>query len=435
MSVSKKFVGLMLFLVGMLTISMVAALPVEITDVELDEDDLDPHGENSIWVVDRDNEFEVKVRVKALADVDDAQIEVYLRGYDHDDRVEDITDVFDMRENRTYTKKLNLKFPYRLDKDEYRLRVRVEDRNGDSTEETYDIAIESERHDLYIKDVVFSPSNAVVAGRSLLTTVRIKNTGMTDPEEGVKVSVSIPGLGISAADYIDEVDEDDAVTSEELYLRIPRCIQGGTYEAIIEVEFDDGDEVETVTRQITILEDETCAAEEEEEEKPKPKTIITVGPTTQDAVAGEGGVIYPLTVSNAGDEARTYVITADGYQNWADVTVNPANIVVVQSGEAEAIYVHLAAKEDASVGEHMFSLIVSSGGETLKQFTLKANVVEGEASKPAVSDFGTIRRVLEIGLVVLVVLLVILGLIIGFSRLRSRDDEPDDDESKSETYY
>ncbi len=437
MSVSKKCIGLMLFLVMLMTVSIVSALPVEIKDVKLDGDVLSPTGSNPVDVraLDRDNQFEIKVNVIAEADVDNAQIEVYLRGYDHSDLVQDISDVFDMRENRSYVKKFELNFPYRLDKDTYKLRVRVENRDGDATEQTYEIAVESQRHDMIIKDVVFSPSNAVVAGRSLLTTVRIENIGMVDDTNGVKVSITIPKLGVAAADYIDEIDEDDSVTSEELYLRIPPCVDAGTYDATISVVYDDGDEVATVDKQINVIADETCNKQEETTPQAKPKTIITVGPATQDVVAGQGGVIYPMTLTNAGPEAKTYVVSADGYAEWADVSISPANIVVVNPGEAEAVYVYLSAKEDASLGEHMFSLKVSSAGETLKEFTLKANVAEAEAPEPSTAQWSTVRKVLEIGLVVLVILLVILGLIIGFSRLRGRDTEPEDEESKSETYY
>ncbi len=432
---SRKF-GALLFLFALLAVGMVSAQDIEILEVELDGDELDESGSNTVRAIDRDNKYEVRVKVLANADVDDAQVEVYLRGYDHDDRVEDISDVFDMKAGRTYIEKFSLAFPYKMDKDTYKLRVRVEDRNGEGVTKTYDIEIESERHDMKIKDVVFSPSNAVLSGRSLLTTVRLKNTGMVDDDEGVKVSVSIPELGISAADYIDEIEEDDAVTSEELYLRIPSCTAPGQYDVEVEVVYDDGDEVETWTGSIAILEDEACNAKDDEDDAPaQPKTIITVGPTTQEVMQGTGGVIYPLTLSNAGKDARTYVITADGYADWADIQISPANIVVLQPGEAKALYVYLSAKADAQSGEHMFSLKITSGAETLKEFAMKANVKEAAGQDAeAATNWTSIKRVLEIGLVVLVVLLVILGLIIGFSRLKGNDDV-DEEEGKSETYY
>jgi len=418
-------------LIAFMAVSTVSALDAEIEWVKLDGDELNTAGDND--VVKRDNEFEVKVKIVAYEDIDDAQLEVYLRGYDHDDRIEDISDVFDMDDGDSEVKKFTLNFPGRIDRDEYSLRVRLESRDGEGLSETFDLKIEADRHDMQIKDVVFNPSNAVVAGRSLLTSVRIKNIGDIEDDEGIKVSVSIPELGIMAADYVDELDDDESTTSEELYLRIPSCTPGGVYSAIVKVVYDDGDEVETVTETITVIEDESCG-QEEEAARPQPKTIITVGPTTQDVVPGQGGVIYPLTISNAGADSKTYVITAEGFQEWADVSISPENIVNLQSGEAKALYVYVSANNDAAAGQRLFNVKVTSGADTLKDFTLSANVLAAE-EEASVTQWGSIKRVLEIGLVVLVVLLVILGLIIGFSRLKGSDDDLEDDDGKSETYY
>lgn len=418
---------LLLLIVSLVATSLVAAVPVTIDEVKVDGDEIDPSGANSVRVLDRDNELVVKVKVSATADVENAQIEAALRGYDHDDLIEDISDVFDMKAGRTYVKTLKVNLPDRLDKDQYKLRIRVDDRDGDTTQESYDLEIENERHDLTIKDVLFSPTNEVMSGRALLTTVRIKNLGMVDEDEGVKVSVSIPALGISAADYVDEVEEDESTTSEELYLRVPKCSPAGVYDAVVAVEYDDGDEVEKLTKQIRVVEDENCDAMQDE----KPKTIITVGPTSQDVAMGEGGVIYPLTITNAGSVAKTYVVNVDGYQDWAEVRVSPANIVVLQGGEAKALYVYVSAKEEAAEGEHMFSVAVQSGTETLKQFALKANVTEGEDAGKGMD----VKNVLLIGLLVLVVLLVILGLIIGFGKLKGDDSDFDDEDESGETYY
>lgn len=422
---------LMVLMLALMATAAVSAVPVTIDEVEVDDEEVDATGSNFVRVVDRGNEFDVDVKLSATDDVDDVQVEAVLRGYDDNELIEDITDVFDMKANRTYIKKLDLNFPSGLDKDQYKLRVRVENRDGDTTQETYELEIENERHDVKINDVIFSPFGEVTAGRALLTTVRLENFGMVDEDDGVKVSVRMPELGIAAADYIDEVDEDDAITSEELYMRIPKCTKEGTYDVEVSIEYDDGEEVETVEESIRVAESEVCADGSEDEDKPK--TVIAVGPQTQDVKVGEGAV-YPVTITNAGNTAKTYVVKADGYQDWADVRVSPANIVVLQPGEAKALYVYASPMQAAQVGEHMFSLSISSEGKTLKEFTLKANVQEGEAEE---QDGGMdVRNVLLIGLLVLVVLLVILGLIIGFGKLKGDDKDFDDEDSeRGETYY
>lgn len=437
MKAGKIFSTVLVLVMALIAVSAVLAVPVTIDKVKVNGDEIDATGSNSIMAMDRNDQLSLKVEVTATEDVSDAQIEVAIRGYDHDDLIDDISDVFDMRANRTYIKSFSINLPYRMDQDVYKLRVMINDRDGDTTTKTYELDIGATRNSLKIYDVLFSPSNGVVAGRALLTTIRLANIGSADQNDGVKVSVSIPELGISAADYMDSLDEDDKKTSEELYLRIPSCTKAGTYDVIIEVEYKDGDKVEKQTKQIRVLEDETCipAAKPGVTPAVEPKTIITIGPTTQDVTRGEGGVIYPLTLSNAGNDAKTYIITADGYQEWADVKVSPANIVVLQGGESKAVYVYVSAREDATVGEHMFSVDVTSGSKSLKQFALKSNVVAG-ADSGAVKDDGKmdVKSVLLIGLLVLVVLFVILGLIIGFSKMRKNDDDEEDDKSE-QTYY
>ncbi|MEM4267903.1 MAG: putative S-layer protein [Candidatus Woesearchaeota archaeon] len=433
----KNFIALFVFIVA---VAFVSAVPVEIEKVKIDGDEItsiqdDPDADN-ILSIERDQEFEVKVEVRASADVRDAQIEVVIRGYDSDEMIEDITDVFDMKANRTYIKKLNLRLPVNADKDLYRMRVRVDDRDGDTTQEDYRIEITATRHAIQIKDVIFSPEK-VMAGRSLLATVRLKNVGAVDEKEGVKVQVSIPELGVSAADYIDEVDEDDSVTSEELYLRIPACVKEGTYDVEVAVVYKDGERVTRAKDTILITKGDGCepATPTQQEQPQTPKTIITMGPSVQDVTKGQGGVIYPFTITNAGKESKTYVLTVDGYSDWADIRMTPANIMVIQPGETKAAYLYLSAKDTAAVGEHMFTVTITSGGETLKEVALKSIVHAGQTQQPEQQGWPNIRKGLEIALLVLVVLLVIVGLIIGFSKMRGKEEEAEEGQEETKSYY
>jgi uncharacterized membrane protein len=434
MKTGKNIFSLVLVIVAaLLAVSAVFAVPVTIDKVKINGDQIDPSGTNSILSMDRDDQISLKVEVTATDDVNDADIEVSIRGYDHDDVIQDMSDVFDMKANRTYIKSFTLNLPYRMDQDLYKLRVMVNDRDGDTTIETYELDVGATRNSLKINDIIFSPSNGVVSGRALLITVRLANIGSGDQNDGIKVSVSMPELGITAADYMDSIDSDDKKTSEELYLRIPTCAKPGVYDVITEVKYKDGDKVISQTKQIEVLEDETCTPATTTGVVPaEPKTIITIGPTTQDVTPGEGGVIYPLTLSNAGNDAKTYIITVDGYKEWADIRLSPANIIVLQGGESKAVYVYVSAKEDATVGEHMFSVDVTSGAKSLKQFTLNANVVAD--NKTVNENSMDIKNVLLIGLLVLVILFVILGLIIGFSKMKNNKDDEDDDKSE-QTYY
>ena len=226
---------------------------VEVNDVLLDATDAKE--------LEKTDELDVLVVFKLNKSVDDVQIVAELTGYDKNDRqkVRDETDKFDVSANVVHDERLTLELPVRFQQGEYSLKIRVETPK-DSFTFLFPVVINAQEHDLEIRDIVLSPENEVKAGRSLLTSVRIKNRG-EQREEDVKVKVSIPALGVTASDFIDELDEedcddsdcDDSTTSEEIFLRIPDCAEPGEYTVNVGVEFDDGDDEITESTKISLL--------------------------------------------------------------------------------------------------------------------------------------------------------------------------------------
>jgi len=412
---------LAIFLVSFLAIGMVSALPT-VKQVKIDGDVFET---GDSLEVERGAELDIRVKLAAESGIEEnIEITAEVLGYEYSDHepIFDRTHTFDLTDGDTVYKDLAIRLPDKMDKDYYDLRIRVGTRTGSAFEGLYRLHLKGVKHSLIIRDVVFNPEPSVESGRALLTTVRIKNIGEKD-EESVKVKVSIPELGLSASDYIDEIEEGESKTSEELYIRIPECIEAKDYKVKVTVEYDEGYEAVSAERMITVTGD-ICAVEEPVEKK----TVITIGPETQKVAQG-ASVIYPVTITNAGNTARTYVVSIDGTEAWATVDVTPSNLVLLNAGESKAVYVSLTADDDAKAGEHMFVLSVKSGDTTLKQVTLKADV---EEEKP--SGIISLKRGLEIGVIILVVLLVVLGLIIGFNKLREREEESEEPE-KGETYY
>ncbi len=157
-------------------------------------------------------------------------------------------------------------------------------------------------------------------------------------------------------------------------------------------------------------------------------TVLAVGPERQSVGAGQTAT-YAVALTNAGSTSRAYAIEVVA-GDWAAVSVNE-KLVVLEPGKNQVVYVDVAVAQDATAGEHLVSVAVKSGSETLQTVALTANVVESNNTAAAVvaEDNGiSLRNGLEIALVVLVVLLVVVGLIIGFSRLRKDDEE-------EQTYY
>jgi uncharacterized membrane protein len=311
----------------------------------------------------------------------------------------------------------------------YTLRIRVEGRAGNENYTTYNLDISTGRHLIEIKDVVFSPEDSVKAGRALLSSVRVKNYGQKD-EEGIKVAVSIPELGISASDYIDELEADESTTSEELYLRIPSCAEAGTYDAKVTVTYDDGDEVTTKSAKIIVTEDETCGAAPAATGS-QPATTAAQKPTivydssAQEINAGGAGAIYALTISNPTNTAKTVMVGVSGVDVFGSARVSPSNVVVIGAGETKTAYVYVTAAKDAKAGQYSFVSTISGLGSSAQEITLAASVVK------SASSVDTLKKALEIGLVVLVVILVVLGIIIGFNKMKKNEEAED----STQTYY
>lgn len=435
----KTFSAILVLLVSILALSgSVNALNAAIDFVKVDGDELAP-GLNEVQDLERDNDFQVKVKVTALEDLDNVEIEAMISGYDHNDRVSDTTDVFDMRANVSYTKTLDLKLPSRIDVDQYRLRIYIRDRAGDELTEDFYIFVDTVRHSVQIKDVDVDPAGEIEAGRSLRVLVGVKNYGQMD-EDDVKVEFAIPELGLKALpDYLG-VEADENKVSEELYLRIPQCTEPGQYTGQVKVTYDDGDEVETQNVLIDVVESALCELSQPEEpqdteepqEPAQEKTVITVGAQSQEITRGEGGAIFPLTFTNSGTEAKTFIVSVTGADDWATVKISPLQTVTVNGGESKSVYVYVSAKETAELAEHMFSVdIKDASGNLVKQIPMSANVVEPDADQSG----SSLKRALEIGLIVLVVILIVVVLIVVFTRKKDDEEEEAEDEISGQTYY
>lgn len=431
----KKYVFMMLVVLAMVfAASSAFALNATELTVKMDGRVLDESQTTSISAFEKDDVFEIDV-IFELDGADNekfenVQVEARIRGYNQRDLIQDITNSFNVVANTKYKKTLKLKLPVRMDDGDYKLRVSILDAFSEEVSRTYDLKVVSSSRGIWIRDVVLSPENEVEAGRALLATVRLQNIGDYDEKDGVRVKVVVPSLGISATDYIDEIVSGRTISSEELYMRVPQCAELGKHEVGVEVIYHDGDEVEYAKTYINVVGGELCDAKPTVPTTPTPQETqtITAGVDVQNVVAGSGGAIYPITVTNMASTARTFTIVPD-VESWATVRVSPSNVMIVQPGHTETAYVYVSANEDAILGQNIFAVTVKAGANTLEQFVLTANVVAGEKVSQNES-WDSVRRTLEIGLVVLVIILVILGLVIGLRKMKK-----DDGDDEAQTYY
>ncbi|MCK5026154.1 MAG: hypothetical protein KAS15_06165 [Nanoarchaeota archaeon] len=432
----KIFGILAVFLIGLLSLTAVHAADYNTAafdNVEFDGKDLDV-GITRMRNYERGETLELVFDIigeeVTNESIEDVRVEAFMRGDSHGDDVDDITNRFDIRSDRVYEKTLYLKIPDRMDRDTYTLTILITSKEGVLAETSYYVSIGSgsEDHKLVIKDVIFSPENRIEAGHAFLATVKVKNYGTRD-EKDVKVRVAVPDLGISASAFLDEVEaegeEDDVVIGEEQYLRIPRDALTGDYVVIVTAQYDDYDKTITEEYMIHVQGKET----EEDEEAEEGKILISYI-DAQELVAGEAGKIFPLTLVNYGDQARTAVLIIEGVEVFGEAKIEPSNVIILEAGTTKMIPIFVTADVDAVAGKHAFTINIKGLSEEEQTIIMTADVTVDEIVENA--GWNNVKKGLEIALIVLVVLLVLLGLILGIGKLRSKDDEEDD---SGDTYY
>lgn len=365
----------------------------------------------------------------------DVEITGFISGYEFNtlEPMSATTGIFDVEPNTRYRKKLQLRVPASVDRDDYRLRIIVSDRNNPALVEDYRLRLDAPRRGFSVMDVVFSPGTTVEAGRALLTTARVENKGQFT-ESSVKVTVAVPDLGISASDFIDRVRVNDAATTEEMYLRIPACAPAGTYEVVLEVRYNQLREAIHERGYIRVVEGDLCQAlmDTEDPKAPSGETVITVGATSQVLTVGKAGAVYPLSITNDGASSRSYTVSVQGTNDFASVQINPKSTFVLGAGDSQAVFLYVTPLADAAEGQRVFTLTVSSADEVLKQVPLTATVEKGEEVR---ATAFALRDALEIGLIVLVVLLIVLAVVVGVKKLKRENEDDEDENVEGKTYY
>jgi hypothetical protein len=260
-------------------------IPLLVDQVQVEDVELTPDSVNRLDL-ERNQEFDVEVHLRTIEDVSDVEIRAFISGFEYND-VQPISDhigPFDFDANITYVKHLKLTLPDEVDEDDYKLRIVITDRNGGEVVENYNLKVDVPRHALKIEDVVLSPSGEAKAGTALLATVRLENKGEKD-EEDVKVMVSVPELGISATEYLDEIEsDDDEEETEEIFLRLPKCAEPGQYMLKVEVWYNEGHDKVTGATKLSVVENESCKPE------PAPQVVVSAPPTQTNETAAPSSI-------------------------------------------------------------------------------------------------------------------------------------------------
>ncbi len=418
----KKILAMLFALLLVLTTVSASSSNYGIADVKID----DVSATGSVVDVVRGEQLPVEVWIKATGNKDNVKVRAEIDGYEYGS-ISDVSDVFEVESGVTYKKTLTLDIPSDLDASEtYTLTVKVSDKT-DSEEKDFDVRVKESRHSLSIQDVIFRPSSSIDADSALFVSVRLENIGYKK-EEDIKVSLTIPDLGVSTSDYLAELitqnaedtnNDDESSAQVELFARIPADAKTGDYKAEVEVTYNNGHSTLKETKTLHVK--GIVSAE-------LSNSMISVDAASK-AVAPGSEVVYKLMFANFEAEKAVYSAEVTGVGAFAAARVDPA-IVTIMPDETGEMYVKLTANANAEAGKHAFTVKIKSNGKTVKELNLEADV------QAQASSMGSLKSVLQIGFAVLAIILVVLGLIIAFKKLKEDEGEESIEEpSAGQTYY
>ncbi|MBR9702141.1 hypothetical protein GOV13_04440 [Candidatus Pacearchaeota archaeon] len=351
----------------------------------------------------------VKVFFDALEDASDVKVKVELEGNKVD--IDARTTAFDVEEDFSYKKTLNLKVPYEL-KDEVsdELTLVIKIWNGDHRTD-FETELRVQRPSYNAAVMSISTAQRVDAGESLPVDVVIKNTGYNYLDD-LYVTVKIPELGVQRTSYFGdlvsfECTDDDAADCDEdnedtlkgrFYLEVPYDAISGIYN--LEVEAKNSDTVNNVIQQIAIDNDFT--------------SNVVVTSTRKTFAAGQDSE-YQLLLVNPTNKLKVYRVVPESSSDLS--TSVSESVVAVPSGASRTVSVIANARAN---GEYDFNVNVFSGEELVSSTTLTADVSGSSIANPVV----VLTIILAIVfLVLLIVLIVLLG------------KKPEKTEEFGESYY
>lgn len=261
MNIKNIFGTICLVLVALLVVATgvsANSIPLSIEKAEINDIEISSSDVNRLDL-ERNQEFELKLTLLSEESVKNVEVLAFISGYEYNkvERISDSTPLFDADKDVRYVKKLRLRLPDEVEKDDYKLRVVVSDRNGEEVVETFSLKLDVPRHKLKIQDVTLFPGDVVKGDQAVLAKVRLKNKGEKS-EKDVKVTVSLPDLGLKGTDFVDKVDVEEEEDSEEIYLKLPKCATAGTHNMIVEVSYDNEHQKVSATKTLTVEENKAC---------------------------------------------------------------------------------------------------------------------------------------------------------------------------------
>ena len=372
---------------------------------------------NSVEVADDDvlqvlngESVEVELQLFAQENVEDSRFRIFIEGYEHD-TILSSTDIFSVKEGRTYVKTLNVQLPSDMQSQEdYKLRIEGANDLSGLTYKEYTLYVDTQRDRVDILDLVTTPSSGVEPGQNVIANVRLKNRGQQS-QDSVKVSVSVPELGITESSYVSNIDNEEVTTSDDMLILVPETAKAGQYQAEVSLTYNDG--YTSTVEEFTFNVLAPKIAEE--------KNLLVSYSNNVELEAGKT-TSFDIVVGNPNTNAKPISLSVEDGA-WADVSVSPSLAMI--AGGSDNVYTVSVTPRSAVEGEKTLSLTVKEGTQVVD--TLEVNTyVES-------SQFDLLNILLAV--LIIIGIIILIALIVAIARRRNDSNDEVSEDFDSEEYY
>lgn len=382
------------------TVAEESGLPVSITSVKVNGAKVNDYSSVS---VDNGETIDIDISYLGQKNADNARFRVEIEGYEHA-TLDDSTSLFTVKKGVSSSKSLSLNLPSDMDsQEEYVLRIFGSNDLSGLTYKEYSLYVDTQRHRVDISDLVMSPETGVEAGQAVIANVRVTNRGQK-VQDSVKVVIEVPELNVRASSYVTNLDLDESITSEDMYLGVPSNAAAGVYTANVYTQYNDGYTQSQAKFDFVVLASSDAKNN---------RLIISAG-NIEELVAGKESTVE-IVVGNPSSQSKA-ISVVPGNMDWAKVDINPS-FAMVQAGADKTYQIEVTPYNDVR-GTQTLSLLIKEENDVVKELNIP--VVFEEAEEEAGMSW------LHIVLIALIVLLIVVLLILLISLLRGRKDESND---------
>jgi hypothetical protein len=303
----------------------------------------------------------IDVNIKGIAGVaKDVKVKAWVGGYEYA-LIQAETAMFRVRPGVTYAKSLKLQLPDDLStvSNLYKLHVEVFDAVN-VVDKTFDLFVEEQRHDVKVQDLILVPGEKVEAGSVMYAKVRLENVGYKT-EKDVKVEVALPELGVSAATYVVKLGsrntEDNSMSANMLYLKVPDDAKSGLYELDGEVSDNNGYSVVHETRIVKV---------EGKAEAGQSKSMVSIQSGNEFAKGKQ--TVVKVLVANLDKRLNVYSVEV-GKVGWGNIEA--PEMMTLSPGSTGEFMLKVLPEDD---GQHSFTLKVKENGAVIMEKVINVKV-------------------------------------------------------------